>query len=558
MNKLDESYRHKAFFDEVNCRVRNTTQFEFQGWGHVKRLNRAGAHLTCTQPTNQPTPLSLHSPPQLTHRHRQTDIKMDDFDFIEAAEPEISEPLIPAPALQRLPVELLAEIVSQCSERDTFCLCLLNRYFYHICTPLLYKNHLKRLQTDFRRPWRRRHEALAYAIYKGATSTLRRLLDAGLDLNNYFHDNSISIAASEREYGIMQFMLENGADPDGAHCSPRQPESHPLAYVAEFQNLEATKMLVEYGADVNLIPHKSHTALVCAIGDKDCDNSVLEYLLEHGADPNRFRRESAIACAVRKNNIEAVRLLIKHGAKLYPDPIPDIGPSSLPPSPLAHFGWEWETIINKSLLAGAYHKHHNLEMTRLLIENGLDVEIEGGECNYTLLAAAEALETDIVKWFFSKGVLPPMPNVWQGTSILHTVAAKGHLPMLKVLVEDGEMDVNVEDFSGRRPIHDAICYPEVVKWFISKGSEVTTYDQFVVETISNGLVLGKVTTEVAKLILGDDLDRLPILWYPSRWGRNRKTAAWSGAGDRIGEGEYFLDQEEPPPVGNGRDLGDYY
>jgi ankyrin repeat protein len=97
----------------------------------------------------------------------------------------------------------------------------------------------------------------------------------------------------------------------------------PLGFAAHFGQIDAVKVLLECGADVNAISHSkvsfipSNTALHAAIaGNKS--KEVIEMLIKNGTDVNAVdsNEHTPIQAAAFEGNLEIARLLIENGADL--------------------------------------------------------------------------------------------------------------------------------------------------------------------------------------------------------------------------------------------------
>lgn len=140
------------------------------------------------------------------------------------------------------------------------------------------------------------------------------LLDAGADPNSgWFEENHqpkptfesvLYGAAGIAHHGpLTRLLIERGADPNDDETPYHTPESY---------DNEALKVLVQSG---KLTADNLTTMLVRKHDWHDADG--VEYLLQHGADPNRQRPWgfTALHHAIKRDNrIEIITLLVEHGA----------------------------------------------------------------------------------------------------------------------------------------------------------------------------------------------------------------------------------------------------
>jgi len=123
------------------------------------------------------------------------------------------------------------------------------------------------------------------------------------------------VAALAREhFQTADLLRHNGADPDvrGRYGM------NPLHAAARSGNSEMVRILTEYGPpDINAGDEIESTPLLSALGSHNFkDGSVLQLLLEHGADINVQNQagQTPLLWASMNGALEVVRLLLEHGA----------------------------------------------------------------------------------------------------------------------------------------------------------------------------------------------------------------------------------------------------
>ena len=135
------------------------------------------------------------------------------------------------------------------------------------------------------------------------------LLDAGASPNTGFtHDGDFECvlygaAGVAHHAGLARLLLERGADPNDGETVYHAPESYDNA---------ALKLLVESGR----LNDESLTVMLARKHDWH-DHDGVQWLLEHGADPNRVSRWGRTAlhqALLRDNALAILELLLDHGA----------------------------------------------------------------------------------------------------------------------------------------------------------------------------------------------------------------------------------------------------
>ncbi len=130
------------------------------------------------------------------------------------------------------------------------------------------------------------------AIYNNDKETLRGFIKQGWNANSTGEHGMTYLLFSVRtnNYKMTKFLLENGADPN---LISNVWDSNPKITEAMFPlksscydryDIKFMKLLIEYNADVNE-DRASLPIFSAALND---DRKKIEYLLEHGADINKF------------------------------------------------------------------------------------------------------------------------------------------------------------------------------------------------------------------------------------------------------------------------------
>ena len=207
----------------------------------------------------------------------------------------------------------------------------------------------------------------------------------------------------------IKHLLALGADPDMPEKGPRQ--IRPLETAVRFKAGNSVKALVEGGASIYDYTGNGNSLLSIAIGDEDiftyllqkganpdvkfhskrdfsllCElvrqgkNKLAISMLEAGANPNwtSKRSEPCICTAAFKNNEAMVTALLKYGAEINGNFI--LGP-----------------------LSGG---KPNLEMVKLLVENGANINEKNERGTTPLHLASIYSNVELVKFYLEKGADP--------------------------------------------------------------------------------------------------------------------------------------------------------
>lgn len=158
--------------------------------------------------------------------------------------------------------------------------------------------------------------ALAEAVDSSQVGTIKRLLLKGAD-PNLGNVKPLCIAARGRDRSeLVEMFLKAGADPN-LQCGQRCDYGCPLEVVCHWGYLKEAKLLIEYGANVNLNTTNGRfgSPLVAAAAGPtaECD----ELLIKHGADVNArlecglYGSPLAAAVAGCRGSVDRLRYLIE-------------------------------------------------------------------------------------------------------------------------------------------------------------------------------------------------------------------------------------------------------
>jgi ankyrin repeat protein len=151
---------------------------------------------------------------------------------------------------------------------------------------------------------------LLQAIYRGDRARVDELLGAAPELDVF---EAAAVGRTERLSDLLDKdpSLANAWAEDGFQ---------PLGLASFFGHVDAARLLVERGAEVNSASRNDFKVMplhsAAATGDPDVRYELARLLLEHGADPNaRQQDDFTPLMAADQHEDERLRLLlVEHGA----------------------------------------------------------------------------------------------------------------------------------------------------------------------------------------------------------------------------------------------------
>lgn len=257
----------------------------------------------------------------------------------------------------------------------------------------------------------------------------------------------------------LKTLLASGISPNTADSR----QITPLMAAAEAGSVEAMRLLIARGADVNAQNAVGSTALMWSVSDA----RKVRLLLDHGADVNhaaRSGRTALMVAAFTDPSAEVVRMLLAKGADVK-----------------AADKRDW-TALNAAAFG------NDAESLRLLIEAGGDVNQGDSFIGWTpLMNAAGNGNLEAVRLLLKKGAnvnavskrdhLPPVKHgvvAFGGFTPLLTAAAFAPAAVVKTLLDAGAA-VNVADVRGFTPLMLAIGTdrqnPETVRLLLAHGAD---------------------------------------------------------------------------------------
>ena len=157
--------------------------------------------------------------------------------------------------------------------------------------------------------------------------------------------------------------------------------------------------------------------------------------------------QAAVACM---GHLDIVKLLLDHGA--------DVN---------LH-GGRYGNALQAAVYKGS------LDIVTLLLDHGADVNVQGGYYGNALQAAASGGTLEIVKLLLERGAdVTVQPNSEGRDSLLHVATASNNLALLEILCNAGaDVHMSSHDHFGRTPLHVAVENEQVpiAKYLLDRGA----------------------------------------------------------------------------------------
>ena len=219
---------------------------------------------------------------------------------------------------------------------------------------------------------------LHHAAGFGTLETMKRLIEAGAEVDARNDRNSTPLHWAVSDIEKMRLLLARGAEID----AKTERERTPLSLAASLRfDIAPLKLLLDKGANPNIASINGQTPLMSAAGAGNVE--AMELLLAKKADPLAVAGSGAVAliAAAASRNPEAVKLLLEYGADV-----------------------NAKTKRNQTAIFGAASRGAE-DVVKLLLEEGAEVNIQDYQGHSPLLFAAmsESMSAPTVRMLLEKG-----------------------------------------------------------------------------------------------------------------------------------------------------------
>ncbi|GJL94806.1 MAG: hypothetical protein DHS20C05_12110 [Hyphococcus sp.] len=293
---------------------------------------------------------------------------------------------------------------------------------------------------------------ISIAALKGNLKVIELLLRKGAKPEEFMEQEEISAlgyAVMSQKADVVRTFLQAGSNPNAVNWSRDEHEGEaPLGIAAKFGLIEIASILLENGADIDLVNFVGgSSALELSLEQNQFD--MAHFLLDQGANPNVGRRERALSLS--SGDSEAPLLAaVSLGQNLGdgPDKVlrrlinlkADLNETSdYMNQTAASFAAEWEKV----------------SALKLLLDAGANPNIPRKDGKSALQAALTGCDEEdpiLVKMLLSAGADPKHAD-YTGRQVFHENCA--HTVGAALLVAGA--DINAQDRHGRTPLMHALA-----------------------------------------------------------------------------------------------------
>ena len=259
-----------------------------------------------------------------------------------------------------------------------------------------------------------------------------------------------------------------------------QDGSTPLIHAGKGDHEEASRLLIEAGADVNAQDADGETALMAAAFNRD-SKALMQMLLDAGSDIDTVdrRRETALVSALGSDDPDNIRFLLEAGA--------EVGVTVPRSDPFLNHVVRSRTSIHKEAII------------RMLVELGADVDVAGRQGMTPLMWAARCC-LEVAELLIELGADVSAEDRGGYTALMNAASSNEDPAMTEVLFRAGA-DPNARNGLGNTVLMAAAknSNPEVTRAVLDLGVDV------------NAMTPGRLTALMCAAGINGESVNIPVL-----------------------------------------------
>lgn len=301
--------------------------------------------------------------------------------------------------------------------------------------------------------------------------------ELNIDLRNYYNESLLHLVANENAVNILRFLIENGLDINDESDEGLTP-LHKALYSKGFM---AAKLLIELGAKLNHQDNYGNTPIHIACYQQEM--AIIKILIDHQSklDLKNKQNEIPLSIAIMLDNVEMIDYLLQNGVNLknYQEQVYFWVASFNSLKAFAYFmqlGIKPTNSFNNHnfspLHISIYSK--NDEITKLFIENGLDVNAKSKDLSTPLHLAAMVDSIEMAELLLTHQALPDAQND-KGLTPLHMAVDRQNLSMVTLLIKY-HANLNIKSNQRLTPFYHSIYTRnlDLMKLLIDNGADINT------------------------------------------------------------------------------------
>lgn len=312
---------------------------------------------------------------------------------------------------------------------------------------------------------------LADAVMRGDKQAVRSLMNDPASINAAQVDGTTALhwAVRQNDTATTEVLIKAKADVNAAN----RYGITPIHLAATNGNAVIIEKLLSAGVKANTATPAGETALMTASRTGNVD--AVKLLLDRGADINakeNTRGQTALMWAVLENHVPVVKLLMARGANVNAQTTTRMPPGEYVPARAG--GASGNGIIRQRALPtpdGGMTpllfaiREANMEMTRLLLDSGADINLASANHTTPLMIAILNGQVGIATYLLERGADPNLLDDYKRGALFATIElrnfnhdkypdlptdGKDPMPLIKALLDKG---ANPKVQTNTTPLH---------------------------------------------------------------------------------------------------------
>ena len=322
-------------------------------------------------------------------------------------------------------------------------------------------------------------------IYERERSKFNRLLDNRLAMH-YAIGSLDSVAACQRLYNHRYPIEFFYSDSDTLNTTTHRPDWIPIHYrVTPFylvRSVEVARFLLDRGASVN--PQHVNSELPSLFGclAQGGNTEVMKFLFDYGAELEDMDQGIALATLASNGKVEAIRMLLDNGVNI---------------------NIQGADNYYNTLLQAAAHGGY-VRAIQLFLDEGADVNVQGGEYGNALQAAASEGSIEAMQLLLDRGADVNAQGGFHGNA-LQAVAIEGSTEAIQLLLDRGA-DVSAQGGEYGNALQAAAFEGSIesIQIFLDKGADVNVQSGYYGNALQAAASKGRI--EAIQLLLDKGAD----------------------------------------------------
>ncbi len=263
-------------------------------------------------------------------------------------------------------------------------------------------------------------------------------------------DGSLLGAIKSNDLSRVKVLLHNGADISIAD----DDSDNVLMYAALYSTAECMRQLLEKGANPNARNKLGETPIMWCSHDIEKTKLLLEYKADVNAKTKEGNTAFLVAC-VGKSQLEMIKLYLEHGA-----------------DPLLKNNRNHTSLMRVAI-------YGDTASARLLVNKGVNINEKKGAGETALFNAIKSGNREMLLWLLANGADANVKDNYKATPLSYAVIVND-MEMVKALLEK-TTGINEQDIDGMSilmwAIYSEYDNPAVIQALLDKGALLNLKDK---------------------------------------------------------------------------------